>query len=299
VDRNRNELKVGIAVLASLIILVVAIMWAKGFSLKVRQYDITVVFDNVQGLESGSNVLANGMEKGRVHDIRLSEGRVMVNASIDNDVKLFSDYKIIVESPTLLAGKVLSIYPGHQLPYANTKQTLDGSPTLGMTEAVEIARDISGDLKRAIQNLNTLLLSLQDVIGDSTNQANIAGALADSRDVARLSSEWLRENRGKLTATLDRMEATFVKAETLLAITGPQLSSTIVQVDSAMVQLASVSASLRRVLGSLEGDQSTAGKLLHDDELYLRLNRVLAEVDSLAVQVRGRGLKMRHSFKIF
>jgi phospholipid/cholesterol/gamma-HCH transport system substrate-binding protein len=299
VDRNRNELKVGIAVLASLIILVVAIMWAKGFSLKVRQYDITVIFDNVQGLESGSNVLANGVEKGRVHEIRLSEGRVIVKASIDKDVKLFTDYKVTVESPTLLAGKVLSIYPGHVAPYANTDEILEGSPTLGMTEAVEIAKDLSGDLKMTIQNLNILLVSLEEVVGDSVNQANIAGAVAESRDVARLSGEWLRENRGNLTAVLDRMEATFAAAETLLAVTGPQLSSTMIQVDSTMVQLTAVSASLHRVLGSLEGDQSTAGKLLHDDELYQRLNRVLASMDSLATEVRGRGLKMRHSLKLF
>ncbi len=298
-ERNRNELKVGIAVLGSLIILVVAIMWAKGFSLKVRQYDITVVFDNVQGLESGSNVLANGVEKGRVHGIRLHEGRVYVKASIDNDVKLFSDYRIIVESPTLLAGKVISIYPGQKLPYADTKQILNGSPTLGMTEAVEIAKDISGVLKMTIENLNTLLLSLQQLVGDSTNQANLAGALAESRDVARLSSQWLRENRADLTETLDRLESTFRRADSLLAVTGPQLNSTLVEADSMMVTIAAASASLHTVLRSLQSDQTSAGKLLHDDELYNRLNRVLAEADSLTQEVRSRGLKMRHSFKIF
>ena len=298
-ERNRNELRVGIAVLVALIILVGGIMWAKGFSLKVRQYDIVVLFDNVQGLEAGTNVLANGVEKGRVHDVELSEGRVMVRASVDKDVKIFSDYKIVVESPTLLAGKVLSIYPGQQPPYANTDQPLEGSRSLGMTEAVEIARDISGDLKLTIQNLNTLLVSLNQVVGDSMNRANIAGALAESRDVAQMSSDWLRENRDDLSAILDRMETTFTRTDSLLASTGPRLASTMEHLDSAMVQVQAVSLSLRRTLDTLEKGESTAGKLIHDDELYLRLNRVLAELDSLTTEVRARGLKMRHTFKIF
>ena len=298
-ERNRNEFRVGIAVVVSLVVLVAGIMWAKGFSLKVRQYDIVVYFNNVQGLQTGAGVLANGVEKGRVHGIELKEGRVIVHASVDNDVKLFSDYKIIIESPTLLAGKVLSIYPGQKPPYANTKERFEGSETLGMTEAVEIARSLSQDLKVTIQNLNDVLVGLNQMVGDSVNQANFAGTLAESHDAARLSSEWLRENRGHLTATLERVEATFARAESLLTTTGPQLRQTMVQADSTMVEISAVSASLRRVLATLESDQSTAGKLLHDDDLYVRLNHVLAQMDSLAADVRGHGLKMRHTLKIF
>lgn len=298
-ERNRNELKVGIAVLASLVILVVGIMWGKGFSIKVRQYDFVVYFDNVQGLESGASVLANGVQKGRVHGIELEEGRVKVHASVDKDVKIFSDYRIAIESPTLLAGKVLFIYPGQTPPYANTDVPLEGTQSQGIAEAMEIAKDLSVDLKLTMQNLNALLVSLNQVVGDSLNRANIAGALADSRDITQMSGEWLRQNRDDLTMTLDRLESTFSKAEALLATTGPQLTATMQQVDSAMVHITAVSASLRRVLTMLESEQSTAGKLLNDDELYIRLNSVLAQLDALATDIRGRGMKMRHTFKIF
>jgi phospholipid/cholesterol/gamma-HCH transport system substrate-binding protein len=299
VEKNRDEIRVGAALLVSIVVLVFGIMWAKGFSLKVRQYDIAVAFDDVQGLETGSKVLANGVEKGRVHNIYLKEGHVFVEASIDNDVKLFQDYRIIVDAPTLLAGKVLSIYPGHQTPYAKTDTILAGSETLGMAQAVEIFKDISGDLKTTITNLNRLLVSMNQVVGDSTNQANIAGTIAHSADAARISSEWLHENRETLTQTLDRIETTFVKAQDLLATTQTQLNTSLVSFDSTLVQINEVSASLRRVLESLGSDQSTAGKLLQDDALYVRLNNVLGELDSLASDVRQHGLKMRHSLKLF
>lgn len=298
-EKSNNELRVGMVLLAAIIVLVGGIMWAKGFSLKVRQYDITVVFDDVQGLESGSNVLANGVQKGRVHEIYLKEGRVYVSASIDKDVKLFQDYRIIVDSPTLLAGKVLSVNPGQELPYTNTDTVLIGSTTLGMAQAVEMFKDISTDLKLAFNNLNTVLVSLEVTIGDSMNQANIRGTLANSADMTRLSAEWLRDNRQTLTETLNRVEETFIKAQGLLASTETQVTTSLTSFDSTLVQINEVTASLRQVLDGLNSGQSTAGKLLHDDELYVRINTVLAELEGLAGDVRTRGLKMRHSLKLF
>ncbi len=298
-ERSSNELRVGMVLLAAVIVLVGGIMWAKGFSLKVRQYDITVVFGDVQGLEPGSNVLANGVEKGRVHNIFLKEGRVYVSASIDKDVKLFQDYRITVDSPSLLAGKVLSVYPGQEMPYTNTDTVLIGSTTLGMAQAVEMFKDISSDLKLAFNNLNAVLVSLDEVIGDSVSQANIRGTIANSADMAKLSAEWLRDNRQTLTETLNRVEETFVKAQELMASTQTQLSTSMNSFDSTLVQINGVAASLRQVLDGLNSDQTTAGKLLHDDELYVRLNTVLAELEGLAGDVRTRGLKMRHTLKIF
>ncbi len=298
-ERNNNELRVGLAVIAALIFLVISIMWAKGCSLRVRQYDIAVVFDNVQGLESGSNVLASGVVKGRVHDVQLLEGRVYVDASIDKDVKLYSDYRIIVDSPTLLAGKVLSIYPGQTPPYANTDSVLVGSTTLGMAEAVEIFQDMSGDLKVTIHNLNNVLVSMNEVVGDSSNQANIAGTLMYSSQTAKLSAEWLEENRVKLSQTLAGLEAMIARADEVFTMTGEKISTAAGSMDTTLMQIDAVTTSLRNILSNLEQDDNTAGKLLHDDELYIRLNTVLARLDSLAADVQGRGLKMRHTFKIF
>ena len=297
--RDRNEVRVGVALLVALIFLVGGIMYMKGCSLRVRQYDITVVFENVQGLEEGSNVLANGVIKGRVHDVRLEEGRVIVEASIDKDVKLFSDYRIIIDAPSLLAGKVVSVFPGQQLPLANTDTPLMGSPTLGMAEAVTIFQDMSGDLKVTINNLNTVLVSLNEVVGDSANQANISGTLASSHDVARLSAQWLEENRGKLSQTLTSLESMIANADQVFTMTGEKISVAAGNMDTTLAQIDSVTTSLRNILSKLEQDDNTAGKLLHDDELYVRLNTVLARLDSLATDVQDRGLKMRHTLKLF
>lgn len=290
-DSRRNELKVGIAVLFSLIMLVGGIMWGKGYRLRAARYQITVVFDNVGGLESGSNVLANGVVKGRVGRIELREGKVYVSASVDKSVTLYKDYKITIESPTVMAGKVISLYPGSELPPADVSQSLTGESPMGVTEAVEIFESISSDFQTALINLNTLVTNLNLIAGDSANRANVAAILSDSRRVTHSTSELLAENRARLTGTVMKLDSALSHAQRLLRQTETRMDSSLTGFDAAMTEVTRLSASLRTAVEQINRGEGTMGKLVTSDELWERLNRTLAEVDSLAHSIRTKGLR--------
>ena len=291
-DGRRAELQVGAAVIVSLIVLVGGIMWGKGFSLKVSRRPITVEFRNVGGLEPGSNVLANGVVQGRVSDIVLRDGKVVIRATLDNDVVLYSDYKILIESPTLMAGKVLSVYPGALTPTVTTDGViLKGAEPLGVGEAVSLFMDLSGDLKATMVNLNNLLIHMNEVVGDTANQTHFGALLKNAGDVAGQSADLLRENRAQLKLTLDQLAATIAAARRITDLADRRMETTINGVDSLVTQLNGLTGSLREVAANLNSDSTTAGRLLHDDELYIRLNSALLEVDSLANSIRTKGLR--------
>ncbi|MBI5059721.1 MCE family protein [candidate division KSB1 bacterium] len=291
-DGRRAELQVGAAVILSLAVLIGGIMWGKGFSLKVSRRPITVEFQNVGGLEPGSNVLANGVVQGRVSEIVLKDGRVKIEATLDNDVVLFSDYRIVIESPTLMAGKVLSVYPGALPPTINTAGvTLRGAEPLGVGEAVSLFMDLSGDLKATMVNLNNLLIHLNEVVGDTANQTSIRDLLKNAGDVAGQSADLLRENRAQLKLTLAQLSATIETAQRVAELADRRMGTTIDGVDSLVLQLADLASSLQQVTTNLNSDSTTAGRLLNDDELYIRLNSALSEVDSLANSIRTKGLR--------
>jgi phospholipid/cholesterol/gamma-HCH transport system substrate-binding protein len=296
VDSKRNELKVGIAVLVSLIILIGGIIWGKGYRLRVARYEIEVLFDNVAGLESGCNVLANGVVKGRVTKITLHEGRVTVSAAVDKSVTLYSDYHITIESPTVMAGKVLALYPGSQLPTADLSKPLAGETPLGMGEAVGIFQNISADFRTALHNLNELMVNLNTIVGDTVNQQHVSDLLTDASGTARTSNEWLRDNRDDLTEIVRRLKTTLDATELLVHTTEARLNTTLDGVDSTTAQITALSASLRTIADQVNREDGTLGKLLHDDELYQRLTQTLAQVDSLSQSLRTKGLKHRITF---
>lgn len=295
-ESKRSEIKVGIAVLLSLVILVVGIMWGKGFRLRTARYNIEAIFENVAGLESGCNVLANGVIKGRVTKIVLREGHVLVRAAVDKNVTLYSDYRVTIESPTVMAGKVLALYPGSKLPPADVSKPLRGEPPLGMGEAVTIFQNISEDFSTALHNLNTLMVSLNVIVGDTMNQQNVAGLLGNAEGTVRTTKEWLSENRDDLTDIVTRLKTTLDATELLVHTTEARLAATLDGVDSTTAQISDLTASLRAIADEIQREDGTVGKLLRDDGLYTRLNRTLAELDSLAKSIRTKGLRHRITF---
>jgi phospholipid/cholesterol/gamma-HCH transport system substrate-binding protein len=296
VEPKRTEIKVGIAVLVSLVILVVGVMWGKGYRLRTARYPIEVVFENVAGLETGCNVLANGVIKGRVTKISLREGHVMVRAAVDKNVMLYSDYRITIESPTVMAGKVLALYPGSKPPLADISKPLRGEPPLGVGEAVTIFQNISEDFSTALHNLNTLMVNLNIIVGDTANQRNVSGLLSDAGEAARTTNQWLNENRGDLTQIVSRLKTTLDATELLVHTTEARLNATLDSVDSTTAQISALTVSLRSIADEINRKDGTVGKLLRDDELYTRLNHTLAEIDSLAKSLRTKGLRHRITF---
>ncbi len=292
-DSKRNEIKVGIAVLLSLIILIGGVMWGKGYRLRASRYNIEVIFSNVGGLEPGSNVLANGVVKGRVTGVELRGGKVHVRAAIDQNVILMSDYRITIESPTMMAGKVLMVLPGEKTPPAEITQPLTGQDPMGMSEAVGIIEDVTDEFRLALKNVNTLVISLNTIVGDTANQDNIAGLLKESRGAAQTTNEWLTENRERLTATLVRLDEAIASLQSLSTNAENRLTGTLTKADSALSEITVLGAKLRELAAKLESEDGTMGKLLNDDELYKRLNQTLAEVDSLAHQIRTKGMKQK------
>lgn len=292
-DPGKNEIRVGIAVIVSIVFLITGIMWGKGYRLRSSRYRVEVVFDNVGGLESGANVLANGVVKGKVTRIRLLNGKVFVEAALDKSVTLYSDYRVNVESPTVMAGKALSFNPGSKLPPADVSVPLQGDNPVGMTEAVHVFQDIANDARAAMRDLDTLLVNLNRVAADTTTRHSLINMVNDASEVVKTSNEWVNQNRERLTNTVMQAESTLVTVRSLAQTTQSRLNGTLTGVDSATAIMVELAASARQTLDMINQGQGTIGKVLTDSSLYVRLNHTLAEVDSLAHSIRTKGMKQR------
>ncbi|HEY3294870.1 MAG TPA: MlaD family protein [bacterium] len=292
-DPRKNEIRVGIAVIISIVFLIGGIMWGKGYRLRSSRYHIQVVFDNVGGLENGANVLANGVVKGKVTRISLSGGKVFVDAAIDKSVTLFSDYHVTVESPTVMAGKALSLLPGSKLPPADITMPLNGDNPVGMTEAVHVFQDIANDVQTSLRDLDTLLVNLNRVAADTVTRKGVTTLVNNASEIARTSNEWLMQNRERLTNTVTQAESTLVAVKSLSQNAAARLNGTLGGVDSVTAQMAHLTQSATQTLRLLNEGQGTLGKVLTDSSLYVRLNRTLEQIDSLAVSIRTKGMKQR------
>jgi len=86
-----TEIKVGMVVIAAIVILLYGIIWVKGYQFTVGHYDYTALFPQVGSLSIGDPVSVLGVRKGDVKAIKLSDDRVSVTISLASDVKLKTD----------------------------------------------------------------------------------------------------------------------------------------------------------------------------------------------------------------
>jgi phospholipid/cholesterol/gamma-HCH transport system substrate-binding protein len=292
-DSRATEIKVGLVVLASLIILIVGIMMGKGIKLRSDRYPIEVHFQNVAGLENGAIVLVNGVPKGKVAHVTLAPDHVAVRCLVDKDVRILTDYRITIETVQLMSGSVLSITPGVEGHSVDTSMPLRGLPSLGISEVVALIDEFSGDFKKVLANLNSVLLHLDGIVGDSANQLHLSRSLANIDRGSSDAASWIAENRASLSRSITHLENTLSSLDGVVDNSKGKINESLSRFDSASGQLQSVTTDLRLLISDIRQGEGTLGRLATDPELYDRLTSTVANLDSLIQRIRQRGLTTR------
>ncbi len=122
------EFKVGLFVFIAVIVVILTIFWAKGFTVNLSQEDYEVYFPKISGLNEGDQVSVNGVRKGKINKIELVGDSVRIKFSIDKSIKIRRDYDIYVAATELTGGKVLYVEPGKSTVEVNPGEPLHGNP---------------------------------------------------------------------------------------------------------------------------------------------------------------------------
>jgi phospholipid/cholesterol/gamma-HCH transport system substrate-binding protein len=110
--KNYSEFKVGLFVFIAVLVVLLSLFWAKGFSVGLDMQEYAVYFPKVSGINEGDMVSVNGVRKGKIDKIELTGDSVKVLFSVDKNIRIKKDYDIYVAATELTGGKVLYVEPG-------------------------------------------------------------------------------------------------------------------------------------------------------------------------------------------
>jgi ABC-type transporter Mla subunit MlaD len=82
-NHQRNEIKVGITVLAGLIVVLLGFSLLKEWTLTSKTYALKMRFETSAGLQSGDQVTVNGVKAGKVETVGIDGHTVLVHANIE------------------------------------------------------------------------------------------------------------------------------------------------------------------------------------------------------------------------
>src|SRR5215813_2648430 len=280
-----SELRVGLLVLISLVILVLLILNASGdinpFAKKLR---LRARFVDANGLREGSEVRLAGVRVGKVDRITLLppsdapnaprvEAAMLVNGTIDGrpaNERIRTDSQAQQGSPSLLGNEMLiNITPGTAL----------GQPVADNTILPSSSSNTVNDFATSGTDLAQRLSKLSDEIS-----IIVKNVKEGKGTVGRLFNDESLYNN--LNATVRDIEDLTVQIKSGNGSAGRFIN------DPALYENANEIAKNLKVLSDdLRAGKGTAGKLLNDDELYRRINavaeRVNHSIDQLDEMIAG------------
>jgi phospholipid/cholesterol/gamma-HCH transport system substrate-binding protein len=289
-NRTGSEIRVGLTIVVALIILIVGIMWGKGYKLKSERYTRIVDFTSISGLEKGARVLVNGVNKGKVDQINLYPDRVEVKIQLDKDVILYTDAKIFVDSPELMGGKVVSIFPGSSGIHAPPEIPLQGSPAVGMTEVLAMAGSMRDDIKEVLSNLNKTLVYINETFGNKEVQQNLQSSLLHLNQASQKIDNLLEQSSPHITSTLSTIDSSAQQVHNLINEHRQEAEQAINNFISISEDLKAAMKDVKDISSTIQNQEGTLGKLVYNPDLYGRLDTTLIKLDSLITKFNREGI---------
>lgn len=282
-----KEFAIGASVIVAIVILVFGIDYLKGINLFKPANYYVIAYDNVVGLETAAPVTIQGYKVGQVRDIRFPydrPGKVEVDVALDKHLHL-PEGSVAYLTPSMLSGPSIEIKlgtgsrmipVGGNLPSAHKGDMLSSVTDELMPKVMEVIPQIDS----LLNNLNrlvgdpALLSAIQRLDGIT---ANLEATTAALNAAAGRELPVIMRNASKMTNTLD---STTVN----LAALSYKLKA--LPLDATVENVNDLTANLKHFSNQLNDPNSTLGQLMNDPELYNRLNRVAADVDSLIVDIK-------------
>lgn len=212
--KNTNELKVGLFVILCILGFAYLTYSTGKLNIKKKGYHIYVVYDEVVGLNKKAPVMLNGLEVGKVEDIKVSydndKTRIVLKLWLDEQARIRENPVVSIKTLGLMGEKYIQISSSEGKDFVKPGALLEGKPYLDMDELMEQAQSIS---KEVMAEVNKLIATINGTVED--NKVSIGQIIKNlevsSRNLEDFSDEIKRHPWKLLFKTKEKPQKEKVK----------------------------------------------------------------------------------------
>lgn len=282
-----KELGIGISVIVAIVILVFGIDYLKGINLFKPTNFYIAAYDNVTGLELSAPVTIDGYKVGQVREINFDydkPGKINVVLALNKNLRIPVDSKATIGS-SLLGGAFVEISLGKSSRMLAVGGTIDSEKKVDLMESVN--SQLMPAVNMILPRIDSLVANLNKLVGDPaliqsiqridgiTN--NLLGASVGLNGTLNRDIPVIAGKASHVANNLDTITRN-------LTVLSAQLKD--LPVGATVDNVKAVTDNLMAFSKQLNSQNSTLGLLMNDPELYNKLNRVSADIDSLIVDIQ-------------
>ena len=300
--RLSKEIKAAFFVLSTILLFIFGFNYLKGSSILDKQKTIYAVYDEVDGLLVGANVMINGLSIGNVTELDFmpNSTKILVTLKVKDKLSFSSKSTASIYETGVLGGLAISIEPLFEREsIVKTGDTLMSSVRPGLTEL------INRQIEPLSRQLQSTITSVDSIFTGASNVLN------------RQTQEEIKESISVLTSAINAIKNSSVIIEETLTSKNTQINNTIDNFEKISSNLSNVSDELNSfgltsllsnlevsvdgissIVDKLDSDNSTLGKLINEDEVYNNLNSSIESLNILINDIKTNPKKYVH-FSVF
>jgi phospholipid/cholesterol/gamma-HCH transport system substrate-binding protein len=255
------------------------------------------------GIAQGTDVQFAGKNVGVVTDVDVNEDHhVEVTITIDESIAIRTDAKVTIRSVGLLGGeKYMQISPGTpQAPLLDTASVIPGEETVAIQALLEVISQVAMNTQRITTSVDHLLAS-GDQPGELMITLHMAQTLINDVNTTISSvNRVLNKNEQDIHTIVNQAAHLTNQINGLLAANRGKIDTTIATVQAGVEQIPQLLSDVRTVLANVQDisekikrGEGTAGQMIMDETLHLRIQQLLDSTEDLVQHVKTNGIRVR------
>jgi phospholipid/cholesterol/gamma-HCH transport system substrate-binding protein len=280
------ELKVGLLVLVGAAILIFAVYLAKGYRYGQEFYSVSIVFPEVGALAPGDPVAVSGVSKGKVKELDLNEGGVLVILDMAGGVVLKEDATFMVKNIGLMGERFVAVKTG------NSENLLDlSAPARGAFDAG--IPEVMGMMGGVIESMNHLVTMLGETVISPATLDKFSETITSLQKITTRIEQASKSNVPKIDTTIDnfaRLSETlrngWDRNQTYIDTAARNFDSVSRCLITLVSDMEEASARFKTFAIELDESEGSLRLLMEDRRLYDDIRRTAHNIDSLVSDIR-------------
>ncbi len=299
-----KELKTGIIA----IIIIGLFVWGYNFMkgqdvFKTNARHFFIEYKNIQGLNKSSTVTINGLQVGKVVDIKFNRekrGQLIVELLLENDFEFSKNSIARIYASSLLGGQSLAIIPSYEGEMAVSGDYLKGEVESDIFSTVgEKLNPLQAKLENGIVSADSLFLGLNQVLNKDTRESLSSSFVELEHTIQGLNKTIVLVNEKLNAINTDDIKETLTNAKKMTA-NFSKVSDSLANTNiGEIVRKSELTLNhVNSLLKGIENGKGSIGKLVNDTAMYDNLTNVSKELEELLREIKLNPKRFVH-FSVF
>jgi phospholipid/cholesterol/gamma-HCH transport system substrate-binding protein len=293
------EIKTALLVMSGIFLFIVMINYLKSNDIFVSDRSFFAIYEDVEGVSTGTPVTISGFNVGSVQDISFygDDAKLLLKFRVENDFEFSSNSIAQIYETGLIGGKALAIIPVNGKNLAISGDTLQSDIAPGLTELVnDKLSPLQEKIESMVVSADSLLIAVNSVFDIETKQnltssiENFSATIQSAKKSVDVIEEVLGNNENRLNSIILNADQSFKNLS--------NLSENFDELDLVIENLSKSSTNINSITSEIKAGNGLVNKVVYDEMFVESLDQISSNINLLLEDLRMNPKRYVH-FSLF